>query len=162
MSAFELRPRFILQSADSKEIIKSKVKNYLKSEDSDLQGSISDNHIFLNIPEDRQHYWSPYLSIEFSDDSPLTKLKGLFGPSPAVWTMFMFFYSGIAFIGMIGLFYGLSQWTLNMKPFGLWLVPIAVGLEIMLYLISRMGQKLAKEQMQEMLVFIQDIIKPGE
>lgn len=159
MSGFELRPRFKVETALDKLQVKEIIRQRTQSPDDTFQSSITENHIFLCIPEQQRHYWSPFLTLEFNEHENGTLLKGLFAPSPAVWTMFMFFYIGIAFIGMIGLFYGLSQWTLNMQPTALWLVPAALFLEISLYLIARAGQKLAKQQMQSMHSFLEEILK---
>lgn len=158
MSAFEIRPRFKLATTLNKQTFKDLISKNAEMPESCCKVSVSENHIFIRVPENRQHYWSPFLTLEMEEKDNTLQLNGLFGPSPAVWTMFVFFYTGIAFIGMIGLFYGLSQWSLNIRPTALWLVPITIILEVALYAISRTGQKLAHEQMQEIFGFLENII----
>lgn len=159
MSAFEMRPRFKLSTALNKQTFKDLISKNAEMPGSCCRISVSENHVFVRVPEEKRHYWSPFLTLEMQEQDNSLELKGLFGPSPAVWTMFVFFYTGVAFIGMIGLFYGLSQWTLNMRPTGFWLVPITIILEVALFAISRTGQKLAHSQMQEIFNFLKDTIK---
>ena len=147
MSVFELRPRFRKNTNLSAKQISESVKTLMHSADPPCTATIATNHIVLGIPPEQQHYWSPQLNIEIDEQENGCLLRCLFGPSPNVWTMFMFFYTGVAFTGLIGLFYGLSQWTLNMAPWALLVVPFALIGEIVLYTISKAGQKLAGEQM---------------
>ncbi|MCB0470576.1 MAG: GTP-binding protein, partial [Flavobacteriaceae bacterium] len=49
-----------------------------------------DNHVFIRLPKQDQHFWSPQLHLEILDNQGNGSiLKGLFGPNPTVWTMFM-------------------------------------------------------------------------
>lgn len=158
MTDLELRPRFKKRiRLKPPEIIK-RIKSALDKKSLQIEASIVTNHVYFRIPQDQQHYWSPQLSLELQEDSAGTMLRGLYGPSPKVWTMFMFIYMGIGFFGLIGLFYGLSQWSLNITPNGLWIVPAAIVLEIIFYFIARTGKKLAADQMKQLQEALNNIL----
>ena len=113
-------------------------------------GKIVDNHVIIKVPKADQHYWSPQLTLELEDKEESTLIRGLFGPKPGVWTMFVFFYSAIGFLTLMGLIFGLSQMMLDMNPFGLWSVPAGGFLLIGLFIMSKIGQRLGQEQMRQM------------
>ena len=58
-----------------------------------------DDHVFIKIPKEKQHFWSPQLHLEIMEvDDNHSRLFGLFGPNPTVWTMFMFFHFVVAIL----------------------------------------------------------------
>jgi len=104
------------------------------------------NHVTLKIPAAQQRYWSPQMQLELEPTSTGTLIRGLIGPKPGIWTMFVFFYSGFGFLTMLGGMFGLSQMMLKMSPWALWSVPIGLFIILCLYLISHIGQQLSKDQ----------------
>jgi hypothetical protein len=87
------------------------------------------------------------LSVEVEAQENGTLIRGLLGPRPVVWTLFASFYAFALFAGLVGLIWGLSQWSLGITPFALWIVPVAILLIIIAYGIAYTGQKLGYEQM---------------
>lgn len=154
-SNLRVRPRFRKQVSDTPEIVKEKIKVALDIKDSNCIGNIVDNHVILKIPSNQQHYWSPQLGLELEPVDGGTLIRGLFGPKPDVWTMFVFFYSALGFLSIMGLIFGLSQMMLKMDPYGMWLVPVGVGLLVVLYIISRIGQKLGRTQINQLNDFLE-------
>jgi hypothetical protein len=154
-----LRPRFRFESGKSPDELKSLFEEALKESDDICKGSIVDYHVMLRIPKDRQHYWSPQLHLELEAAGEGTLIRGLFGPKPGVWTMFVFFYSAIGFLTLLGLIFGLSQMMLKMNAFGLWIVPVGCTLLIGLFLMSKIGQKLGHEQMHQLKAFVDKAIQ---
>jgi hypothetical protein len=66
-----------------------------------------DTPVFIRIPKSKQHFWSPQLHIEVDAvDEQHCEFRGLFGPSPTVWTFFMFLHFLVAC-----LFIGFGIWT---------------------------------------------------
>jgi hypothetical protein len=153
-SQLSFRPRFKKQVMLPAEEVKSRLIEALKVSEHICKGNIVDNHVMLRIPKNQQQYWSPQLHLELEDNVDGTLIRGLFGPKPGVWTMFVFFYSAIGFLTMLGLIFGLSQMMLKMNAFGLWIVPVGSILLIGLFLISKFGQKLGFEQMQQLKLFV--------
>jgi hypothetical protein len=125
-------------------------------------GKIVDNHVILKIPAKDQHYWSPQLTLELEDQNGETLVRGLFGPKPGVWTMFVFFYSSIGFLTLMGLIFGLSQMMLKMNAYGLWAVPIGGTILIGLFVVSKIGQKLSRAQMGQLNILLFETLKDSK
>ena len=147
MSALQLRPRFrkIIDLAPVQ--ITERLRTYSTDPQRKCYITLSGYHTTLGILPDEQHYWSPQLSLEILEEGQGTLIKGLYGPHPKVWTMFMFLYTGLGLIGLFGLLYGLVQWSLSMPPIALWIALAALILEITFYFIARSGKQLAHGQM---------------
>ncbi len=158
MSGLELRPRFKWYVDTAQDVLNRRFSQFLQNNKNGCGGQMVGNHLQLCVPREEQHYWSPQLSLEILEDDGGSLIKGHFGPRPAVWTMFMFFYMGIGFIGLIGLFWGMSQWTLKQPAWALWIVPAALLLEAVFYFIAQAGKKLAHDQMVQLQKQLVDII----
>ncbi len=145
-NSLRVRPRFKIEIPMASEKIVQNLKN---TRDKNPSACILDfvaHHITLKIPAARQRYWSPQMQLELEPTATGTLIRGLIGPKPGIWTMFVFFYSGIGFLTMLGAMYGLSQMMLKMNPWALWSVPVGLMVIISLYLISHIGQQLSKDQ----------------
>ena len=138
----------------SSEEIKQRINDGLAEEKGSWLGKIVDNHVILKIPHKDQHYWSPQLTLELEEVDGKTLIRGLFGPKPGVWTMFVFFYSAIGFLTLMGLIFGLSQMMLKMEAYGLWSFPVGSVLLIGLFIISKVGQRLGNEQMKRLVTLL--------
>lgn len=154
-----IRPRFRKEVSDAPEIVMEKIKSALDSSRAKCKGNIVDHHVILRIPLSQQHYWSPQLALEFESKNGGSLIRGLYGPKPGVWTMFVFFYSAIGFLTMMGLIFGLSQMMLHMNAYGLWTVLVGAILLTGLFLTSKIGQRLGLDQMHQLKDFLDDSIK---
>ncbi len=153
------RPRFRLELAESPEVVKQKIETSFDSAGTIIKGKIVKDYIVLIIPDNEQHYWSPQLSLEIEPTNDGSRIRGLYGPKPGVWTMFVFIYSLIGFLTMLGLIFGFSQLMLKMEPYGLWIVPVGVGLMAGLFVISKIGQRLGMEQMHQLKDFLDEALQ---
>lgn len=155
-----LRPRFkeAIQQSQKKVLDTISVKKSLQS---DFVISTIDAHIFIRIPKAKKHFWSPQLHLEVDAvDDENSILHGLFGPSPAVWTMFMFLHFVIAclFIGF-GV-WAYTNWRLDASYYLQIIVMILmVILWIVLYVAGRMGKDAGKSEMLAMQKFVFDALK---
>jgi len=154
-----LRPRFREKVNFPPAIVKKNILATLKEKSDKWSGKIVDNHIILKIPDDQQHYWSPQLTLELEEIENGTLIRGLFGPKPGVWTMFVFFYSSIGFLTLMGLLFGLSQLMLKMDAYGLWSVPVGMLILLCLFLMSKIGQGLSQEQMYQLNSLLRESLK---
>ncbi len=154
-----IRPRFQKEVSDAPEIVTAKIKTALESKDATCSGKIIKNYMVLKIPTSQQHYWSPQLTLELESKKSGSRIRGLYGPKPGVWTMFVFFYSSIGFLTLMGLIFGLSQMLLKMNPYGLWAVLIGGILLIGLFIMSKIGQGLGLEQMHQLKDFLDNSLK---
>lgn len=154
-----IRPRFKEVIANSSDEVKQSILVGLQNQKDKCVGKIVDNHVILQIPVNQQHYWSPQLTLELNEQNGETLIRGLYGPKPGVWTMFVFFYSAIGFLTLMGLIFGLSQMMLKMDAYGLWSLPIGGGILVGLFAISKIGQGLSHEQMHQLKEFLDTTIK---
>ena len=93
LPAYRVRPRFKLATGFSIDQLIEKLQSALDRENAECLGSVHALGGTLNLPYQQQHYWSPQLSLSFEETEAGTILRGLYGPRPSVWGMFVFFYS---------------------------------------------------------------------
>lgn len=122
--------------------------------------SISENHIFLRIAKKERHFWSPQLHLEIREQEKVNEIHGLFGPNPAVWTMFMFlhFVVGTLFIGSSIWAYTLIV-TNNSYDIPIIINVILIITWLLFYIAGRIGKNKARPQMNELYSFFNEIIK---
>lgn len=127
-----------------------------------VAGSTLENHAYLKIPDKDQHYWSPefHVTVEKMDDGTL--VRGVIGPKPKVWTMFMFFYSAVLVLFFLGVAMGVSQWMLGMDAPWLWSIPACVGLWLLVVAAAKFGQLKGKAQTGILWRFVDDAVDRGE
>jgi len=151
-----LRPRIRISSPEKKNVLLERLKERLRNPESKILGIIAAGVITLKIPPEERHYWSPELTFTFEDEENGTLIRGFFGPPPAVWTMFISFYALSLFALLMGLLFGMTQWSLGMAPVGLWVALVAALLFAGAYAIAWTGQKLSYEHMHLQRNFLYD------
>lgn len=160
-SPIHLRPRFAIDIDEQPALVINKFEKALKENDNNYPSTFSDGHIIIDVPKNEEHFWSPQLNLEVvALEENKSLLKGLFGPKPQVWTLFMFihFVVGIAFMIFAVLFY--VKWSLN-EPFVLPLLMV-IFLPIfwtVLYFLGRIGKSTGHSQMDDLHDLMTDIIK---
>ncbi len=156
-----LRPRFKMDFNESQQKLLEKFKKNLEDGNCKYCSKIVDTHIIIDVPIEENHFWSPQLIIEIEkikDDK--TIVKGLFGPKPQVWTLFMFFHFAVAvaFIGFSVMVY--VQWTLKSDMmFALIMVISLPILWIIMYFLGRIGKKTGHKQMNELHEFMMKTLR---
>lgn len=121
-----------------------------------------DDHVFIKFNASAHHFWSPQLHLEIinNEDLKTSKIYGLFGPNPTLWTFFMFLHFGVATIFIVLAVWVYSSAALG-KTYGL-----QIGLMIFmalvwfaLYAFGRLGRSKGKPQMHELHNFMMEVIK---
>ena len=161
-SEIHLRPRFRLEYDDkSKEEILENFREILKGEDCKYRSKIVDGHIIIDVPKAEDHFWSPQLNIEVENiDGEDTVVRGLFGPKPQVWTLFIFIHFGVAvaFVGFLILWY--VRWSLEESTTFPLIMTIALPIFwLILYVLGRIGKKTGHQQMDELHAFMMKILE---
>jgi len=147
-----LRPRFTIDLDENHEKIIDKFKRSLKEKESKYPSRFSDGHIIVDVPRKEEHFWSPQLNMEIIEtENNKSMLKGLFGPKPQVWTLFMFihFVVGISFLIFAVMLY--VNWSLErdfIMP--LMLVIFLPILWAVLYFLGRIGKSTGHKQMDDL------------
>ncbi|MBI1307178.1 MAG: hypothetical protein GC181_11300 [Bacteroidetes bacterium] len=124
-------------------------------------GKIVDNQIILDIPEKIRHYWSPQLNfrVEQDYDNPEhSVVRGLIGPRPGVWTMFMFIYFSIGVSGFILSVYGISHWMLGEHNIWVYALPVAALIMATAYKAGKYGESLGADQIEILKQFVRDAL----
>ncbi|MFC4635988.1 GTP-binding protein [Dokdonia ponticola] len=154
-----LRPRFSLELDVMPEKLLSAFEGVAQTQ-SDFVISRIDDHVFIRIPKSKQHFWSPQLHLEiYKIEEQPTILRGLFGPNPTVWTLFMFLHFIIA-----TLFIGAGIWmytNISLKaPFTFPLVSMIVLFIFwfLLYFSGRLGKEAGKKEMKALHTFMYETL----
>ncbi len=155
-----LRPRFTMEFQHPMESLIEIFQASKKNEDGVVVTQV-EHHVFLKIPKDKQHFWSPQLDLEFSSfEDGKTTMRGLFGPKPTVWTMFMFFHFAVA-----SLFIGFGIWAYTnytLKSdyhYPISLMGCMIMLWFVLYILGRAGKSAGKEEMLHLYRFMRKTLK---
>ncbi len=155
-----LRPRFTIDLEENHQKVLKNFSNAFKTEGCKCLGNIVDGHIFISVSKKEEHFWSPQLHLEIIERTDETSLlKGLFGPKPQVWTLFMFihFVVGLSFLGFGVLLY--TRHSLNESIFFPIIMLIALPLIwTLLYFLGKIGKDTGKKQMRELHDFMIKVI----
>lgn len=154
-----LRPRFQVDLSLPKEELLAVFHNRLRAQKKEYPHKVIDDHIFIDIPQKDNHFWSPQLHLEVVEFEKGSKLKGLFGPKPQVWTLFMFvhFVVGTGFLGCAAWAY--SNYSLDREIAVPLIFLIVLPLVwVILYLIGRLGRDAGKNQTKKLQNFTLDTL----
>lgn len=156
-----LRPRFKMNFEESQQNLIAKFKDNIKNADCKYCIKVIDGHIVIDISAEENHFWSPQLNIEIERIGENRSLvKGLFGPKPQVWTLFMFihFAMAVAFISFSIAAY--VQWILKGDYKAALIVTLALPiLWIVMYFLGRIGKKTGHKQMDELHEFMMETLE---
>ena len=160
-SPIHLRPRFTIDFENEKEVVIEKFKKVLNEENNRFPSKFVDGHIIIDVPKKEEHFWSPQLNIEIVETANnKSLLKGLFGPKPQVWTLFMFihFVVGISFLIFGVMLY--VRWNLNDSiVLPLMMVIFLPLFWILLYFLGRIGKSTGHHQMDDLHDLMTNIIE---
>jgi hypothetical protein len=152
----EVRPRFQIQTEKSMDAIAADIRSALARPGATCRGQVNTGFISLYIPVEEQHYWSPRLTITLEEADGGVLLRGLYGPRPAVWTMFVFFYTLLGFGIMVVGIVGSANRSLGLPSGILWWIPVMAVLILSLYLVAYAGKKMGYDQMVTLHHFLED------
>jgi len=120
-----------------------------------------DDHVFIRFPKHKQHFWSPQLHLEINGvDSKSCILRGLFGPNPTIWLLFMFVHFFVA-----GMFIAFGIWSYTNcrlgNPYGIQigLVILMIFVWLGLYIAGRMGRFKGKAEMFQLHDFMNGTLR---
>ncbi len=155
-----LKPRFKIERPEDTAIIIEKYKNEFAQDGREFSGKIVDHHIIIDVPNEAAHFWSPQLHVEVEEDEKgNTLIKGLYGPKPSVWSLFMFIHFAVAVAFIVFLVITYTRWSLNQEYTTALALCIAMPiLWFILYFLGRIGRKKGAQQMLEINDFFTKIL----
>ena len=156
-----IRPKCKLSSEIAPANIIEELK-ILLSKTSNVKGKIIDNQIYLMIPKEEQHYWSPEFRVTINEDENGSLIKGIAGPNGKVWATFIVFYGLAIMLLIFGGSLGISEWMLDIDSVWIWSIPVSLFLYILIVIAAKYGQKLGNNQLIRLRYFLDEAIARAE
>ncbi|KIA83137.1 hypothetical protein OA84_06200 [Kaistella solincola] len=160
------RPRFKIFTDISREQYTVYLKNFLNENADRFEGNVNNESVIITVKSANNHYWKPCLALrtEIDPEENKTLVRGIFGPTSAVWTFFMFlnFIFGILWMIAITLWYVEKQ--IKSSDFT-WALPVSFVMLACLgltFLAARIGKFQAKNEMEELRNFAEESIRKFE
>lgn len=156
-----LKPRFVMEMQEEEASVLDKFKTQFAKEECKYCGKIVNHHVVIDVPKEEDHFWSPQLHLEVEKDKEdKTIVKGLFGPKPTVWTLFMFVHFAVAIAFFIFLVIAYSKWSLKGDyTFAMIMSITMVILWFVLYAMGQLGKKKGYRQMLELDDFMKKVLQ---
>jgi hypothetical protein len=160
MHAIEIRPRFTLISSLSKADILRQLDIQTAS-DPKVFCKIVEDHAYIKIIQKDQHFWSPELHLSVEESTDGAQLKGIVGPAPTVWTLFMFLYFAAIIAVLFSLVYSYSDWVIHKDKGNLWPIPAALAVLLGVFLSSKSGERIARRQTETLKAPLRGVLAKG-
>lgn len=155
LDKMRLRPRFKMYTELSAEEYSENIKKFLKKNAKEFSGNVNTEIALITVNTEQDHYWKPNLSLRTEMEDQRTVIRGIFGPSSAVWTFFMFLYFLLGIIWMVLITLWFVGEQINIQDYK-WALPasiVTVVLGLIMYAAVKIGQKKAKKEMEKLRSF---------
>ena len=148
------RPRFKIYTTLSPKEYEENLKLYIK-EHKEFGGNVNKEVATICLVTEEDFYYKPYLSLRTELDEGKTVVRGVFGPSSEIWTLFVFLYSFLILsFGSLMMLWFVGN-SIKIKDFT-WCLPVALGVLVLIiitYLAARFGQNKGKREMAQLRRF---------
>ncbi|MAS93210.1 MAG: hypothetical protein CMO55_08440 [Verrucomicrobiales bacterium] len=147
MSSFHIRPRFDQEVSGTPEDVQDRIITFIEPNQEQFELKRFPDFLCIRIAEQDRHFWSPRLnlSLESTEDGK-THIHGIYGPNANAWSLFLFSYIILGFLGLIAAMVAVAQCIIGQPATWFWAVGAAVGGIVILYVVAQFGQKLAAQQ----------------
>lgn len=147
MSSFHIRPRFDQEVEGTPDSVQERIVEYIDPVAERFELKRFPEFLCIRIAEKDRHFWSPRLSLSLEPSgSEKTHIHGTYGPNANAWSLFLFSYIILGFLGLLAGMVAVAQWIIGQPPTWLWgLGGASAGIAI-LYFVAQFGQKLAAQQ----------------
>ena len=161
LNSLRTRPRFKIYTDFDTEICAQKIKSLLALHKENLQGNIKNEVANIWIKTEHNEFWKPYLSLRIEKENHQTVIRGVFGPSAAVWTFFMFLYFifSITFMVFITIWIVTKQIKSTDFPWAIHVAILSIILLLISFFATKIGQKKAKKEMEQLRDFAEKTIE---
>lgn len=152
------RPRFKMYTHLSKETYAENLKKYLAEHKDEFTGNVNTEVATISVLTKDDNYWKPCLALRTELDEEITVIRGVFGPSSAVWTFFMFLYFlfTISWMTFFTMYYVENQINSHEYPWALHASFLMLILIAITYAAARFGQSKAKGEMKKLRKFAEE------
>ncbi|MCL6267789.1 GTP-binding protein [Flagellimonas myxillae] len=119
-----------------------------------------DEHVYIRFKKSETNFWTPQVHLELTSfEKGISKIHGVFGPNPTLWTFFMFLHFGVGTVFIILGVFAYSKYSLgnDVTP---WLVGMffLVVIWFALYAFGRLGKSKGGPQMEQLKTYIKELI----
>jgi hypothetical protein len=156
-----LRYRFDKVVTKSYDDILKSCEQLKETVEPDYKIKVSGHHIWFYIGLLHREKHSPHLHLEIEKmEDGNTFIRGLYGPDPVLWTLFMFLHFVVAGLFVIFSMIAFSKWSLD-QPFGfdILVMFVMVNSWFLLYFIARLNRKKGLNQARELEVLMERILE---
>ena len=161
LNPIRTRPRFKIFTDLEAETCAKQLKSQLKIENQIFQGNINKEVANIWIKTEHNEFWKPYLSLRIEKENHQTVIRGVFGPSAAVWTFFMFLYFifSITFMVFITIWFVTKQIKSTDFPWAIHVAILSIILLLISFFATKIGQIKAKSEMEQLRDFAEKTIE---
>ncbi|MDN5395769.1 MAG: hypothetical protein L0G39_06990 [Chryseobacterium sp.] len=152
------RPRFKMFTHLTKDEYAEQLKKYLAEHKDEFSGNINKEVATIWVETKYDNYWKPRLSLRIEVEEDDIAIRGIFGPSSAVWTFFMFLYFSFSILWMtfFTMFYVEKQIKSADFPWALSASFVMLFFILLTYVAARFGQYKGKEEMLKLRRFAEE------
>ena len=161
LNPIRTRPRFKIFTDLKAETCAKQLKSQLKIENQIFQGNINKEVANIWVKTQHNEFWKPYLSLRIEKEENQTVIRGIFGPSSAVWTFFMFLYFifGITFMVFISIWWVTKQIKSSDFPWAIYLAIFSIICLAFTFIATKIGQQKAKKEMEQLRDFAENALE---
>lgn len=166
LDSIRSRPRFKIFTDISRENYTILLKKFLEEKRESFAGNINSEAAIITVKNEADPFWKPCLALrtEFDTEENKTVIRGIFGPTSAVWTFFVFLYFifGILWMVLITLWFVEKQIKTDNFP---WSLPFSFAILLLLvgtYTAARFGQIKARKEISQLREFAEESIRSFE
>jgi uncharacterized membrane protein (DUF485 family) len=161
LNPIRTRPRFKIFTDLEAETCAKQLKSQLTIENQIFQGNINKEVANIWVKTQHNEFWKPYLSLRIEKEENQTVIRGIFGPSSAVWTFFMFLYFifGITFMVFISIWWVTKQIKSSDFPWAIYLAIFSIICLVFTFIATKIGQQKAKKEMEQLRDFAENALE---
>ncbi|MEM6326055.1 MAG: hypothetical protein AAF791_02960 [Bacteroidota bacterium] len=153
-----MRPRFEYVAPCPPVAAPGRLQDALEQTDAPCRGRVFGSHAVLHVLHRDERVWSPFLSLDLAGHGDQTLVRGLFGPKPSIWSLFVASYAVWTFGAVFALGFAYVQWTLDQPMWAFWLLLVSGIGALATYAFARYGQRRGRGQMDLLRRFIDDAL----
>ena len=164
MALHSFRPHFHFDAPLEVDLAVARLEELVKGDHPDYVGRLAagQRHVELRMPRDERHLWSPSLSANLKEREGGTRVTGLIGPMPNVWTLVaavnLGAVTGILFLATFG---GVQLW-LDQTPWAFLGVGFLLLVLLVVYLVAQAGQRIGAPQARHLRHLLEDALQLPE
>lgn len=152
------RPRFKIHTFISAEQYNTQLKNFLNIHQKEYGAKIHPEQSIIWVNTPVNYFWKPFLTLRAKQEDGHTVIRGVFGPSAGIWTLFMFLYFmfGILWMVLFTLWFVGIQIKSDEYTWALAASFVMLGFICLVYYAAYIGKKYALKEMAMLRKFAID------